>query len=304
MNLDTLHALLKRQLKRHLKVNSDGLPPETFLTSVDEAYKDFDRERNLLQRAMELSSKELLSKNESLKMQANKLARLNSELDEFAFAVAHDLREPLRSIVSYTQLLQNKLHDKLTVEEMGFLKNVVINAQKMDTMLVGMSRYADIHGDIKNDLVDLKDVINTAIQQLSGHPHSTNAIYIVPPMPIIRGSKSQLIVLFRNIFQNALKHSSASSLTIEVSWIEREQHIDFTIKDNGVGIKDDIINNYLKIFKKSGNRHEDAGMGLAICKKIVLNHGGEMSIRNVYSKGLAIHFTLLTNRLSELSAMQ
>lgn len=265
---------------------------EAFIKAVDEAYKEFDKERSLVQRSMDLSSHELMQKNESLRQQATKMARLNAELDDFAFAVAHDLREPLRSIVSYTQLLKLKLDGKLHPDEMAFFRYVVSNVKKMDVMLTGMTRYADIHVDVTIKQVDLKDVINIALHQLADKVEELGAMFIIPPMPVVNANRSQLIVLFRNLFQNSLNHASDSPLIVEVSWLEKTGCFEFTIKDNGAGIRDVDPNKYLKLFKKANQLTDGAGMGLAVCKKIVLNHGGNISIGNNSTGGLQVNFTL------------
>ena len=293
MTESDLHSLLRRQISKYRAMDGDVSPPlQAFIKAVDEAYKEFDRERSLVQRSMDLSSHELMQKNESLRQQTEKMARLNTELDDFAFAVAHDLREPLRSIVSYTQLLKNKLDGKLNPDEMEFFRYVVSNVKKMDVMLTGMTRYADIHVEVTTEPVDLKDVINIALHQLAAKVQELEAMFIIPSMPVLNANRSQLIVLFRNLFQNSLNNASDAPLTVEVSWIEKADCFEFTIKDNGAGIRDVDPNKYLKLFKKVNQLSDTAGMGLAVCKKIVLNHGGNISISSNSAAGLQVNFTL------------
>jgi light-regulated signal transduction histidine kinase (bacteriophytochrome) len=296
MNDADYHSLLKRQIKKHL---SDSDPNSgailAFIKSVDEAYKEFDKERDLVKRSMDLSSNELMHKNESLKRQSEKMALLNSELDEFAFAVSHDLREPLRSVVSFAQLLKNSLTNKLLQDENEFLDSVIYNAKKMDTMLMGMTRYADIQINVNMERVSIEEIVNNAIFQLKSRVEKFNAKFFVPTMPFVIGNKNQLTVLFVNLLGNSLNNPSDLPLIIEISCIEKKDLIEFTLKDNGVGIDDSNPNQFLKLFKKSSRTTDGAGIGLSICKKIILNHGGNIKIERNYPSGLCIKFSLYSS---------
>jgi light-regulated signal transduction histidine kinase (bacteriophytochrome) len=288
-----LHSLLRRQISKYRAMEGEVSPPlEAFIKAVDKAYKEFDRERSLVQRSMDLSSKELMHKNESLQKQTEKMLYLSSELDDFAFALAHDLREPLRSIVSYTQLLQSKLEGKLTSEELDFLKYVVSNAKKMDVMLTGMTRYADIHINFNPQPLNIKDVLDVVKHQLAEKIKVIGATIVVSSMPVVNASRGQMVILFRNLILNSLNNHSDSPLLIEISCIEKKDYFQFTVKDNGIGMKDIDPNKYLKLFKKINHLSIDSGIGLAVCNKIVINHGGKMNISNISTSGLQVSFTL------------
>ena len=202
------NKLLLKQIQKKFG-SADNLPPEVveLLDTVSHTYDFYERERQLIERSMDLSSNELIEANSKLEAQAHKLQRSNEELREFAFAVSHDLREPLRTIASYIQLVELRLKEHLNPETKEFMGFAVSGVKRLQNMLEGMLKYAQVeegHKDFSKQ--DLNIILEIAFDNLHESMKNADAnVKVECVMPQVTGNRMQLVQLFQQLISNSLK---------------------------------------------------------------------------------------------------
>ncbi len=295
------NKLLLKQIQKKFG-SVDNLPPEVveLLDTVSHTYDFYERERQLIERSMDLSSNELIEANSKLEEQAQKLQRSNEELREFAFAVSHDLREPLRTIASYIQLVELRLKEHLNPETKEFMGFAVSGVKRLQNMLEGMLKYAQVEEGQKDFAIqDLNIVLEIALDNL--HENIKNAeadVKVDGIMPHITGNRMQLVQLFQQLISNSLKFTHEETPVVAITVESRQNDFLFAVIDNGIGVQDSDKRKLFSLFKRGHTgKYEGIGMGLSICKKIVENHGGAIWIEDQTAKGTKIFFTLPKGRV-------
>ena len=295
------NKLLLKQIQKKFG-SVDNLPPEVveLLDTVSHTYDFYERDRQLIERSMDLSSNELIEANSKLEEQAQKLQRSNEELREFAFAVSHDLREPLRTIASYIQLVELRLKEHLNPETKEFMGFAVSGVKRLQNMLEGMLKYAQVEEGQKDFAIqDLNIVLEIALDNL--HENIKNAeadVKVDGIMPHITGNRMQLVQLFQQLISNSLKFTHEETPVVAITVESRQNDFLFAVIDNGIGVQDSDKRKLFSLFKRGhSGKYEGIGMGLSICKKIVENHGGAIWIEDQTAKGTKIFFTLPKGRV-------
>ncbi|HWB62554.1 MAG TPA: ATP-binding protein [Chitinophagales bacterium] len=286
--------LLKQVQKKYGSI--DYAPPEVaeFLSTISQTYDQYERERQLLERAMDLSNQEMIDANSRLEKQKLQLERRNEELQEFAYAVSHDLKEPLRTIAGYVQLTEVRLKQHLDGETKEFMDFAVAGVKRLQTMLDGMLKYAQIDGEHHEfGKTSLQTVVEIAIEDLKEEIRQCKAQINIPnQLPEIHGNKILMIQLFSNLISNSLKFRSGQQPVIEIGFLNRNDDYLLWISDNGIGISNADQRKLFTMFGRGHSRDFDGvGMGLSICKKIVENHGGEINVVTDLESGFTVQFT-------------
>lgn len=225
------------------------------------------------------------------------LLEANTELEQFAYAASHDLREPLRMVSSYIALLGRRYADRLDAEGREFLEFARDGAQRMDGMVLDLLELSRVgrSGDPFAP-ISLTDVVAVAVENLALTITENAAhITIAPDLPVVTGSRSELVRLVQNIIGNALKYRHGERppvLNVAVNKAEREWVL--SIADNGIGIAPEYFDRIFKIFQRLHTRkdYEGSGIGLAICKKIVEHHGGRIWLESVPDSGTTFFIAL------------
>ena len=287
---------LLKQIQKKLG-SVDDLPPEMldFLSTVSHTYDFYEKERQLIERSMDISSTELIEANGKLEEQAQRLQRSNEELREFAHAVSHDLREPLRTIAGYIQLVELRLKEHLNPETREFMGFAVSGVKRLQNMLEGMLKYAQVEEGQKDFArQDLNIILELALDNLFDTIKNTKAeIKVEQSMPEVRGNRAQLMQLFQQLISNSLKFTGGNIPVISIEANARKNDFLFSISDNGIGVQEEDKPRLFSLFKRGhSGKYEGIGMGLSICKKIVENHGGAIWIDDTTVTGMKIHFTL------------
>jgi len=225
------------------------------------------------------------------------LARSNAELERFAYVASHDLREPLRMVTSFIQLLDRRYHAVFDAEALQHIHFVIDGARRMDTLIQNLLDYAriGIHGR-EFATVDCNQMIRTVFRHLAPSIRDTRAVIAVnAPLPVVQGDEVQLVQLFQNLIGNAIKFCREGvPPRIEVSGWSEGADWHFSVRDNGIGIEPRFFERIFVIFQRLHGREEypGTGIGLAICKKIVERHGGRIWVESQPSDGSVFHFTL------------
>lgn len=230
-----------------------------------------------------------------LEKRANELQHSNEELERFAYVASHDLQSPLRTIASYLQLLEMRYKEVLDKEAMEFIDFSVNGAKRMQTVIQELLNYSRISTVRKPFITaNLKVVVNEVIKNLDSNIQASGAIIEVGELPSIYCEPNQLYQLFQNLIDNAMKFVKDKKPFIQIAAKEHEEEWEFTVSDNGIGIKDEFKEKVFLIFQRLHTQTEYAGtgVGLAICKKIVELHGGRIWVESEIGKGATFHFTV------------
>ena len=245
---------------------------------------------------LEQQKKEIARNNQALQAADEKLKETNLELENFAFAASHDLKEPLRMIGMYTQLTRKRLKgnlDPTATEFMGYVTDGVSRMQTLLDELLLYSRLGKKEGDIKD--VDLNNVLFVVIHNLMVTMKDTEASIIAHQLPIIKGSTTEMIQLFQNLIANSLKFRKKDvSPEIRVLLEDKEDAYQLCFEDNGIGIKKEYHEKVFNIFERlhTRNDYEGSGIGLATVKKIVHNGGGRIWLSSTEGVGTSFYLTI------------
>lgn len=235
--------------------------------------------------------------NRELDKSNKELRTSNMALEDFANIVSHDLKEPLRTISSFLDLLHKRNKDTLDESSLEFIELCTGSAARMDTLIKSLRAYASVgYRDVDKQIVSLNDVVEQVKQQLLVKIEEKKATLVIKnELPTVLVNEVQYNQLFQNIIDNALKYQSKESLpVIEISSHKKDEDWIISIKDNGIGIKDDFRAKIFDLFQKfhSSSEYEGTGVGLAICKRIVENNGGMIWIQSEEGAGTIFEFSV------------
>ena len=226
---------------------------------------------------------------------AEDLARSNSELEQFAYVASHDLQEPLRMVASFTQLLARRYRGQLDSEADEYIGYAVDGAQRMQTLILDLLSYARLSTKGQSpQLINTASVCETALAQLRQSIKERNAVVTVDRLPTVLGYGTQLTQLFQNLIGNALKYCNRQQPQVHVSAQATPDHWIFSIRDNGIGIEPQYFERIFQMFKRLHTREQysGTGIGLALCKKIVARHRGQIWVESQPGKGSNFQFTI------------
>ncbi len=224
------------------------------------------------------------------------LSRSNEELRQFAYAASHDLKEPMRTIASYTQLLAQRYQDKLDGDGREFLGYIVEAVRRMDMLLSDLLTYSQ-HVGSKAPVfqrVSAEAVLTGVLMNLNASIRETGATITHDPLPDdVTSDFAQLSQVFQNLLSNAIKYRGPDPPKIHIGVKESDDAWIFCVKDNGLGIEDAYKDQIFGIFKRlHGREFPGTGMGLAICKKIVERHGGRIWVESQPPNGSTFSFSI------------
>jgi light-regulated signal transduction histidine kinase (bacteriophytochrome) len=228
-----------------------------------------------------------------------RLETSNRELEDFAHIASHDLQEPLRKINSFGELLQESLKGKLDEDEYENLNFVIDGAKRMQAMIDDLLTYSSITTKAKPlQAVDLNIIIeNLKNFELATVLNETKGTIVIPNTLLAAyGDPSQIHQLLQNLIGNGLKfHRDGVSPVITITdYSMQDNMVRFDVTDNGIGINKEYDEQVFVMFKRLHSRqsYKGTGIGLAICKKIIERHGGQIGIKSIPDKGSTFWFTL------------
>jgi signal transduction histidine kinase len=225
------------------------------------------------------------------------LKRSNEELEQFAYVASHDLKEPLRAVVGFLQLLQNRYGDKLDEEGLRFIERSVKAGFRMQTMINDLLTLSKIHSKGSAFIpTDLNQIVKDVLEHLQ--LTKKNVTVTCAELPNLALDASQIHSLFQNLISNAMKYNESSIPVISIECRELDNAYQFLVKDNGIGISTRFHQRIFQVFQRlhTDRDYPGTGMGLALCKKIVERHRGKIWVESNQAEGSTFHFTLPKQR--------
>ncbi len=272
---------------------------KTQLETQKQLLEDQKRALETQKKELEEQKKELSQSQRTLEVQAEKLLESNASLEQYARTVSHDLKEPLRMVSSYVHLLNENYVGKPLDEEgkqyMGFIAD---GSKRMSIIIDDLLTFARFDTNVERhnfEAVDLEDAFIAAKFNLKILMEESNATIITQPLPTVNGKFSFMMQVFQNLLSNAMRYrKNEEALTININVISKEDFWEFEVKDNGEGIEERNLEKIFLAFKRFNNRYrsDGSGIGLAIVRKIVRHHGGEIWAKSEKGVGTSIFFTL------------
>lgn len=238
----------------------------------------------------------LIHQGKQIAVQNTQLLNANEELQQFAYIISHDLKEPLRMIASYAQLIIFKYHSEVDEHFQTYLNFISEGVTRMNALLDGLLQYGTIGKENEEIvLIDLRDIINDACFNLKLMIRESQAEITVGKMPILEAHPSRMIQLFQNLISNAIKFRKSNTLPRIAITCEKEGlFYRFRVQDNGIGIEADHQDRVFAIFQRLHTRqkYDGTGIGLSICQKIVQHFGGSIWVESSLGSGSTFCFDL------------
>lgn len=235
--------------------------------------------------------------NQELAKHTKELEISNAELEQFAYVASHDLQEPLRMVSSFLTQLEKKYKDQLDDKANQYIHFAVDGAKRMRQTILDLLQYSRV-GRFEDtvETIDLNEIIEDyRVLRLRIIEEKSAQVKTTEPLPIINTFKTPVTQIFHNLIDNALKYSKEDTPPIvTINHLDKGDHWEFIIEDNGIGIEEDYYDKIFVIFQRlhDKEKYSGTGMGLAIVKKILESLGGKIWLISVVGQGTAFHFTI------------
>ena len=237
----------------------------------------------------------LVQRTNELKDAVVNLSRSNQELEQFAYVASHDLQEPLRMVSSYTQLLERRYKDKLDQDATDFINYAVDGANRMQRLINDLLEFSRVTTKGKPLVkLDLSAVLGQAVANLQNKIQETGSMIVNDDLPFAYGDEGQLVRVFQNLLDNAMKFKGEAPPRINISAKSFDNTVRISIADNGIGIEKIYSERVFTIFQRLHTKAEypGTGIGLAICKRTIERHGGKIWFESEPGNGTTFYFTL------------
>lgn len=251
--------------------------------------EDLQRDRELLNITNARLNEYAQQLEDKVADRTRELEQNNKDLQNFAAIASHDLKEPLRKIVAYSEMIEQQ-QPEVAREIDSFLQRMRKAVTRMEHLIDGLMKLCRVTQSAQMmEETDLNQVLRDVVQDLEVRVVETQAEINVNRLPVLQADPFQMQLLFRNLISNSLKYRKADvppKISIGVL-NENEKGYEFYVEDNGIGIARDNIQNIFKPFERlhSRDKVEGSGIGLAICRQVVDRHKGELSVESEVGRG-------------------
>ncbi|NEQ23447.1 MAG: GHKL domain-containing protein, partial [Microcoleus sp. SIO2G3] len=267
--------------------------PRTYLTSKS-VYRDPEGKiQGLVGFAKDITPQK--QSEQQLKALNAELTRSNQELEQFAYVASHDLREPLRKIKSYTDLLVKRYQGQLDEKADKYIAYITNGAERMQALITDLLTYSRVgKGELLKEPIDLHHVLDETLSDLSRAIQESKAVITATSLPTVNANPRQMGQLLQNLISNAIKYRGTQAPEIQIKAVQQDQYWTISVQDNGIGIDPQFAERIFAIFQRlhAKDEYDGTGIGLAICKKIIERHDGQIWIESKLGNGTTFFFTL------------
>ncbi len=238
--------------------------------------------------AQSISSKQIFEQNKQLEVS-------NTELKRFAYIASHDLKEPLRTIGSYANLLKRRYQNQLDKNADEFIDFITSGVERMYHLLSDVLDYSNLDRfESSVEWIKTEEIVKDITQSLNHQIEEKKAIIQFTTLPEIKANETHLSQIFQNLISNAIKFTNGKTPIVQIGSRFAKGVPIFYVKDNGIGIEDSYQAKIFDIFQRlhTNEEFEGTGIGLSICKKIVESYGGEIWVESSPNKGSIFYFSL------------
>jgi len=232
---------------------------------------------------------------EQLRENALNLKRSNEDLERFAYIASHDLQEPLRNVISFSQLLARRYKGKLDHDADEFIDYIVEGGKRMQGLIQDLLEYSRVNtrGEAFEP-VDSEQVVDKVLHNLYFQIQENNAVIHTESLPVVNADPAQLSMVFQNLISNAIKFRGDEPPYIHISAEKTDHTWKYAVQDNGIGIDSAFNERIFEIFQRlhTRDKYPGTGVGLASVKKIIERHGGKFWGDSEVGKGSTFYFTL------------
>jgi signal transduction histidine kinase len=234
---------------------------------------------------------------EKVRERTKELEQSNKDLQQFAYVASHDLKEPLRMISSFLQLIERRYTDKLDDDANEFIEFAVTGAQRLDFMINDLLEYSRVANKKREfGKVNINEVLKQTVLNLKLMIDDNKAEITYNEMPTITGDEQLMVQIFQNLISNSIKYRREIIPKINISTIQESNQYLFKLEDNGIGMSHKHLERIFTIFQRlhTKEEYEGTGIGLAIVQKIIHQHGGDLGrIRTRKRNNILLHNTIL-----------
>lgn len=237
----------------------------------------------------------LTEKNKQIEAQNQNLVRSNMALEQFAYVASHDLKEPLRNINTFASLFKKQYKDKIGEDGKDYLNIITRGVSHMSSLLEDILAYSRLtqNANAQIEDVDMNNVVKSVQQTLGSVIEERKVEIETDVLPTIKSNTFQMYQLFQNLVSNGIKFNDNEAPEIKIGYERENGHHHFSVSDNGIGINKEFERKIFQVFQRlHKNQYQGTGVGLAICKKIVQQHNGEIWLDSEEGKGATFHFTI------------
>ena len=243
----------------------------------------------------------------SLKQQNNTLTQLNEELERFAFIASHDLKTPLLNIINFSDLLKKKINGTNDKDAQKYISFISDGGYRMKNLIEDLLEYTEFtqkeqQPEVKKERIDLHAIVKEIESSISSTLINRNAVIeLVGNLPKINWIRFKIFILFKNIIENGIKYNKSAHPIIKISSKQSPNHFSISFEDNGIGIKEEFQSQIFGLFKRLHGHaeFEGSGLGLATCKKIVEELGGQIYVESEVGKKTIFIIDLPLTRLAD-----
>jgi signal transduction histidine kinase len=233
--------------------------------------------------------------NKQLSQRTDALSRSNEELQQFAYALSHDLQTPLRNIGTLTALLVRRNSEILDKDSKEYAQLIVTGVQRMESMIKGLLDYTTATVDIQDRAVSNSNtVLEQVLHNLRYLIDTESAVITFDELPIVQANDDRLAQVFSNLITNAIKYRGDRKPKVHVTATDNGTEWIFKVKDNGIGIDMQHADEIFVLFKRlhSSEQYDGSGIGLAVCKTVIERFGGQIWVESEPGKGSTFFFTI------------
>lgn len=272
-----------------------SLLPMVFLTVISRLNSRLISNLRSANSQLDITNSELDKERVKLIQAKSELEKSNLKLERYAHTASHDLQQPIRTIVSFTQLLSKKL-ERLDIKDEkieDYLAQVISGTKRMDTQVQDLLSFSKVSSKEESHIYSLNEIVEDVKLDLSDMISRSEVELTVGKLPSVNVIKSNLSQVIQNLVSNAIKYKKPSTKArIKISSYQKDDDWVICVSDNGIGIGNQDVNKIFRLYSQSSKENEGLGIGLATCQQIIESYGGQIWVESELGKGSQFFFTL------------